>query len=209
MYFADTRGGIAARGATDLSEIWTVSDLPNGAEAPILLGSVLVVAGLDGTVTGLGAATGDERWKQKLDATVRGPLGGSDDRVVVGSMEGTVFVLSSEDGQVVHELGARGPVQRSPAIADGIAYVAADSGVVTAFDLATGAERWTLTSRGTTQCRSATLRSRPRSLKGNAVPGSGHATCPHRTRWWRSTCPRMPCAGARRLRRRTDYSSAP
>jgi PQQ-like domain len=86
VYFADTRGGIAARGATDLSEIWTVSDLPNGAEAPILLGSVLVVAGLDGTVTGLGAATGDERWKQKLDATVRGPLGGSDDRVVVGSI---------------------------------------------------------------------------------------------------------------------------
>jgi len=148
VYFADTRGGIAARGATDLSEIWTVSDLPNGAEAPILLGSVLVVAGLDGTVTGLGAATGDERWKQKLDATVRGPLGGSDDRVVVGSMEGTVFVLSSADGQVVHELGARGPVQRSPAIADGIAYVAADSGVVTAFDLATGAERWTLDLAG-------------------------------------------------------------
>lgn len=144
VYFAHTRGGVAARGATDLSELWTKDGLPHGAEAPVLLGPLLVVAGEDGTITGLDAATGDERWTRQIGGAVEAPLTGVDDRVLVGSSGGKVVVLSSADGQVIHEINARGPVKRSPAIADGTAYIAADSGVVTAFDIMSGEVDWML-----------------------------------------------------------------
>lgn len=145
VYFADTRGGVAARGASDLREIWTANNLPIGAAAPVLLGPILIVAGEDGTITGLDAATGNERWTRSLGVAVEAPLVGVDDRVLVGSTGGSVFILSSIDGQdVVRPIDAQGPVKRSPAIADGTAYVAADNGVVTAFDIVTGEVDWWL-----------------------------------------------------------------
>ena len=143
VYFADTRGSVAARNASDLGKIWTASDLPSGAAAPVLLGPILVVAGEDGTITGLDAATGDRRWTRSLGVSVEAPLAGVDDKVLVGCTGGSVFILSSIDGQdVVRPIDAQGPVKRSPAIADGTAYVAADSGVVTAFDIVTGEVAW-------------------------------------------------------------------
>lgn len=144
VYFADTRGGVTAREASDLREIWTARDLPTGAAAPVLLGPVLVVAGEDGTITGLDAATGRSRWTRSLGVAVEAPLTGVDDRVLVGSSAGKVVVLSSVDGDAIHEIDTQGMVKRSPAIADGTAYVAADSGVVTAFDIVTGEVDWSL-----------------------------------------------------------------
>ena len=103
----------------------------------------LILAGDDGTVTALDAATGTLRWHTPpLDIEPYAPLTGGGDVVLVGSAGGQVLGLSAFDGKVVYGLDAKGPVNRSPAIADGIAYVASDGGIVTAFDVATGATRW-------------------------------------------------------------------
>lgn len=143
VYFADTRGHVSARDATQLTEVWAAGGLPEGAASPVLVGPTLVVAGSDGTVTGLDAATGGVRWTRDLDVSVQSPLAGIDDRVLVGTVDGSLVILTA-GGEVVGTVDTRGAVRRSPAIADGIGYVAADSGVVTAFDVETGEVRWSL-----------------------------------------------------------------
>ena len=144
VFVADLRGQVTARAASDLAELWTVDGPGPGSHAPVLLGPTLVVAAEDGTIIGLDAATGARAWESSIDGAVAAPLAGVDDRVLVGSTDGELVILSSVDGAVVGRIDTHGPVKRSPAIADGIAYVAADSGVVTAVDVAGGEALWRL-----------------------------------------------------------------
>jgi outer membrane protein assembly factor BamB len=62
--------------------------------------------------------------------------------VVVSSSDGELVILDGQDGRELRRVDAGGPVNRSPAIADGVVYVVADNGVATAFELASGRVRW-------------------------------------------------------------------
>jgi outer membrane protein assembly factor BamB len=62
--------------------------------------------------------------------------------VFVGTDAARLHAVSALDGDRIWSIDVGGPVRRSPAIADGVAFVAADGGIVTAVDLANGKVRW-------------------------------------------------------------------
>lgn len=118
--------------------------------SPALLGGVVVVGDVDGTVHGLDAATGAQLWTAPIGAPVRAtPL-------VVGD---TAYVMS--DGGAVYAVDAMGtevwsadvgPGTKSrttwdqygarPAAGDGVIFAATASGVVAALDATTGDQVW-------------------------------------------------------------------
>jgi outer membrane protein assembly factor BamB len=146
VYFVDTRGGVTARDETTGLRRWDATDLGEGSGSPVLIGTVLVVAADDGTVTALDAATGRQVWQQSLDAGATAALNGSDDRIVIGTEAGVRVLAADAPGTLLYKVDAGGPIRRSPAVADGVVYAATDGesadAFLTAFDLRTGEIRW-------------------------------------------------------------------
>lgn len=129
---------------------------------PVSVGDFVVVAGSDGTVTGLERATGRPRWRTLLSGRVLSSPTISGGRVFVGCTDGTVSALAAADGAALWRyrlapydrrvmsygfLQSQWPVTGSPVAADGVVYAAAghpasSGGYVVALDAATGKPRW-------------------------------------------------------------------
>jgi len=129
---------------------------------PVSAGSLVVVAGYDGAVTGLDHHTGKEHWRTSVGGRVMASPTIADGRVFVGSADGTVSALSAADGSLIWRfrvapyerrvmcyghLQSQWPVTCCPLVADGMVYASAGNelavgGYVVALDVATGAMRW-------------------------------------------------------------------
>jgi outer membrane protein assembly factor BamB/SAM-dependent methyltransferase len=130
--------------------------------APTAAGGLVFLAGSDGIVRALDAATGTVRWKAYTGAEVRVPPTIADRRVYVGSGDGWAYCFKAATGRLLWRFRAA-PVERriplydrlvSPwpvasgvLVHDGAAYFAAgitdfDGTHLYALDAATGAIRW-------------------------------------------------------------------
>jgi len=112
--------------------------------APVLVGGrALVVATLDGDVTGFDLATGAELWRSQMGAEVRIPLVPAGDRVLVADQSGAVSCFDAAGAEVwVADTG----VARSVAVstgADPVVVVGRDaSPIVQGLSLADGQRVW-------------------------------------------------------------------
>jgi outer membrane protein assembly factor BamB len=142
IYVVDLAGSLQARDAATGEMMWDIPDLGAGIHAPVLLGDMLVMVSDEGLVTAIDVVTRELAWQQELALPVIASMAGSDGTAIVSSSDGVAVALSVDDGSERYRVRARGPVNRSPAIANGIVHLADDSGLVTAFRLADGEIVW-------------------------------------------------------------------
>jgi outer membrane protein assembly factor BamB len=95
-----------------------------------------------GTTVHVDPAQEKEAWTTSLNAGVRSSVSFGDGAVIVGTEDGLAAVEISS-GQVRWRAPRDGPVESTPAIADGVAVAGANDGSVAAHALADGTEQWT------------------------------------------------------------------
>ena len=136
--------------------------------APVAVGGLIFLAGSDGVVRALDAASGSEKWKFHTGGQIRIAPTVADGRLLVGSGDGWVYALEAATGRllwrfraapaerkipVYGELLSTWPAASGVLVEDGTAYVAAglvnyDGTYVYALDPATGAVRWSNDTSG-------------------------------------------------------------
>ncbi len=139
----------------------TVPGLPC-LSAPVAAGGLALVAGADGVVRALDAATGDIRWKARTGGPIRMPPTIWEGRAFVGSGDGWVYAYEAATGRplwrfraapaerlipVYGTLMSTWPVATGVLVDNGTAYFAAgmanyDGTYVYALDAPTGALKW-------------------------------------------------------------------
>lgn len=148
---------------------WTYKpDHPSDPTAPVAAGGLVFVAGSDGAVRALDAASGAERWAAFTGGPVRYPPSVGAGRALVGSDDGWVYAFEAATGRrlwrfraapeerriaVYGRLVSTWPVSSGVLLADGVAYAAAginnfDGTHVYALDAATGRIRWQNSTSG-------------------------------------------------------------
>jgi outer membrane protein assembly factor BamB len=135
---------------------------PATATAPVAAGGLVLVAGSDGIVRALEAASGKERWKAYTGGDVKYPPSIADGRVFVGSGDGWIYCHEAASGTLLWKfraapvdrkvplygtLSSTWPVGSGVLVQDGVAYAAAgnanlDGIHVYALDATSGEIRW-------------------------------------------------------------------
>jgi len=141
------------------------ANVPTGASlptAPVAVGGLVFVSGLDGIVRALDVAMGQEKWKAYTGGAVRFPPTIWKGRALVGSGDGWVYCFEAKTGRllwrfraapaerlipVYGQLLSTWPAASGVLVDDGIAYVAAgivnyDGTYVYALDAITGKIKW-------------------------------------------------------------------
>ena len=141
--------------------ISTVPGLPC-LSAPVTAGGLVLVAGADGVVRALDAATGDTRWKARTGGAIRMPPTIWEGRAFVGSGDGWMYAFEAATGRLLWRFRAAPaerlipvygtlmstwPVTTGVLVDNGTAYFAAgianyDGTYVYALDARTGAIKW-------------------------------------------------------------------
>lgn len=154
-----------ARVPATAGQVWTsrpAAPRSNRLTAPVAAGGLAFVAGSDGAVRAMEAATGRERWRVLTGGEIRIPPTVWQGRVLTGSGDGYVYAFEAATGRLLWRFRAA-PVERKipvygkllstwPAasgvlVEDGTAYVAAglvnyDGTYVYALDASTGRLLW-------------------------------------------------------------------
>ena len=126
---------------------WRPDSSTQAVDAGLVLAAGVVVAPLhDGTILGLDAASGAERWRvvgtpgaQNHAAPIDVGRGG----VAVIDDRGTVRALDAATGRVLWTATAGAPVVSAPTLTDGRLFAGTTRGTLAALDAATGAVLWT------------------------------------------------------------------
>jgi polyvinyl alcohol dehydrogenase (cytochrome) len=145
-----------------LGRKWELAGVKGVTGTPVVSGGVLYTADWSGYVRALDAASGQERWSQKIGDRVTGSVALDGERVFAASMDGNLTARSRADG---HELwtvsvddNEEALVFASPIYARGLVLIGAGSaeniperdpgyefsfrGSIAAFDARTGREVW-------------------------------------------------------------------
>ncbi len=136
--------------------------------APIVVGEMAFIGGVDGVVRAFNARTGEEVWKTYTGGAIRIAPTFAHNRLYVGSGDGWVYCLEARTGRILWrflaapdqrfvpiygQLMSTWPVAAGVLVADGTAYVAAglanfDGTYVYALDALTGRIKWQNTTSG-------------------------------------------------------------
>src|SRR5262245_60344113 len=154
---------IAAGLPAQLSLQWeSAPRTPSTATAPVAAGGLVFVAGADGIVRAIDAASGRQKWKAYTGGDVKYPPSIAGGRAFVGSGDGFVYCFEAATGKelwkfqaapvgrkvpIYGSLSSTWPVGSGVLVHDGVAYAAAgnanlDGTHVYALDAATGKIRW-------------------------------------------------------------------
>jgi outer membrane protein assembly factor BamB len=145
-----------------LSVKWSVAAAKGVPTAPVAAGGLVFVAGSEGAVHALDAATGERRWKAFTGGQVAYAPSVADGRVFTGSGDGWVYAHDGSSGKLLWRfraapaerkvpmfgaLSSTWPVGSGVLVEGGTAYAAAgamnyDGTHVFALDAATGKIRW-------------------------------------------------------------------
>jgi len=99
-------------------------------------GKVVLFAGRDRTVHCLDCGTGEVRWRFRGRRRIDSSPVIVGDRILVGSGEGVLYVLSRQEGRVLQRFEAGASIPGSPAVASGLVLLAARDGMVYCLDAA-------------------------------------------------------------------------
>ena len=144
----------------DLTEKWEVEGLEGVTATPAVVDGVVYVGDFTGSVRAFDAETGDEVWATQLETgAVYGTPAITDDRVFAGDQSGFLHALDRETGEVLWTERAgehastiifNSPVTTGDLVIAGVGSVEnfttpedfTFQGSVSAYDQATGEERW-------------------------------------------------------------------
>jgi outer membrane protein assembly factor BamB len=110
--------------------------------SPALAGDSVYVAGRDGTVARLDAASGSSRWRVNLGTRLSAGVGSDGQLVAVATDEGEVFALDAQNGNVRWRARVSSEVLAAPVIGDGLVLVRSADSRVFAFGADDGKRRW-------------------------------------------------------------------
>ena len=165
----DRSAGTSVRVSESASRIWQFApDYPFRPTAPVSAGSLVFIAGDDGKVRAIDAATGLLKWIYRTAGPIQQPPTVWNGRLYVGSGDGFVYALEAATGRmlwrfraapverrmmVYDSLCSTWPVHSGVLVKDGVAYAAAgiidyDGTYVYALDAKTGKLIWCNDSSG-------------------------------------------------------------
>jgi outer membrane protein assembly factor BamB len=158
IYFGGT-GGLYALDSQTAEEKWRYE---GGGSPAIADGTIYLVTGPTGFtlfaaedrpdthVVAIDAATGQEKWKVRVDAITLPAI--AEDRVYFGTLDGDLCALDSSSGAEEWCFAASDVILSSPSVAEGVVYFGTgfwstgDSGYLYAIDTQTGQELWRFTA---------------------------------------------------------------
>lgn len=93
---------------------------------------------------------GEEFWSFDTEAGIWGAPAVADGVVIFGDMDGNVYAVDAGEGELIWQKAAPGPIVTSPAISDGVAYIASEGNPenrnqtwhLTAFNVEDGNQLW-------------------------------------------------------------------
>jgi outer membrane protein assembly factor BamB len=112
-----------------------------GRVAPTVVGNLLVMSSVDGTVATVDGATGRDVWRASLGEALSTGAGSDGQKAAVVTRSNDVVVLEAAKTLWRTKLSAQ--VFTTPLVAGGRVFVLAADRSVTAFDAATGRKLWT------------------------------------------------------------------
>jgi len=107
--------------------------------SPAVKGAFVYVGDMDGHFHCVDAVKGTKRWTFDTGAEITSGANFDGDRILFGSYDETLYCLNA-DGKPVWKVKTDGPVNGSPAVAQGRTFVAGCDSSVHVIDLATGKE---------------------------------------------------------------------
>ena len=137
VYAGTDAGTVYAIDAAEGTEQWTFETGDSVKTSPAVYGGSVYVGSDDGNVYALDAATGDELWRVAGESWAQTSPTVVDGVVLAGN-DG-LFAADADTGEVLWRTD--GPVDDTPAVADGRVYLAEDDEFL-AYDLSTGERVW-------------------------------------------------------------------
>jgi outer membrane protein assembly factor BamB len=111
--------------------------------APALVGNTLVVAGADGAIARVEAATGNQLWRIKADTGLTAGVGSDGNLIVLGGAKGGVLTYDM-DGKLLWKAQVSSEILSSPVVGQGMVVVRSVDNRVVGFDAKTGEKKWTV-----------------------------------------------------------------
>ena len=151
IYAAAMDGNVYAVDAESGTQngIWeTDTSFPGGLT---LDGDSLYAGGYDNKLHAFDKnSPGSEFWTLDTEAGIWGVPTVADGRVIFGDMNGNVYAVEADSGELLWQTAAPGPIVTSPAISDGVAYIASEGDpgskeqkwFLTAFNIEDGTQVW-------------------------------------------------------------------
>jgi len=142
------------------SLIWKFPTEFRVMSSPAVVGGRVYTGADDGYIYCLDAKTGEQKWKVNLYGgnvppilfmaiwQARSSPVVIGDRLWVGALDGKVYCLNTQNGNVVWTYQTGGPIGGSPTVSGGVVYIASTDRYVYALDAANGNFKWRTESPG-------------------------------------------------------------
>lgn len=111
--------------------------------SPALAGDSVLVAGGDGSIARIDAASGRPLWRIKAPGPLSAGVGTDGTMLAVGGVEGAVMTFDM-DGKPLWTAQASSEVLSAPVVGQGIVVVRSVDNRIVGFDAKTGAKKWTV-----------------------------------------------------------------
>ena len=135
----ELKGSMAVRTAWKLE----VGKSDNYEFTPALVGSTLIVAGHDGTIARVDAASGKAAWRIKASKPLSAGVGSDGNLLVVGAVKGAVMAFDM-DGKAMWTAQASSEVLSAPVVGQGMVVVRSIDNRIIGLDAKTGEKKWTV-----------------------------------------------------------------
>jgi outer membrane protein assembly factor BamB len=184
LYLADKAGDVRALDATNGKVIWNRQrvnsqgrgSVPADVTAPTFAGDVLVVAFEPGEVIALEPAEGKLEWSTHLPSTLQSSPVAVDNRVYLGSDDGTLWGLSLDNGKQQSVFRAEQSIKASPSLDDGKLFFGDYAGNMYALDESSGKLLWKTDTTTTPAGGSGGFFSSPAIAGGRVYAGRDDGT---------------------------------
>jgi outer membrane protein assembly factor BamB len=123
--------------------VWTQSIGKAGIAlfSPVFAANSVFVAGSDGSVARLDAASGKPQWRINVGSELRAGVGSDGETVAVVAAKGVLMAYDS-DGKLRWKEQLTSSVLSAPAVGSGLVVVRSNDNRITAYDAASGTRRW-------------------------------------------------------------------
>ena len=111
--------------------------------SPALAGETVLVAGGDGDIARVDAASGRQIWRIKASSPLSAGVGTDGTMLAVGAVKGAVMTFDM-DGKPMWTAQASSEVLSSPVVGQGFVVVRTVDNRIVGFDAKTGAKKWTV-----------------------------------------------------------------
>jgi outer membrane protein assembly factor BamB len=111
--------------------------------SPVLAGQTVLVAGGDGAIARLDAASGRALWRIKTATPLSAGVGTDGSMLAVGGVKGSVMTFDME-GKAMWTAQASSEVLSSPVVGQGMVVVRTVDNRIVGFDARTGEKKWTV-----------------------------------------------------------------